>query len=399
MTAAESFANDAAAAVSVSGGIGGVVTPGTVETWTVLDASTLPAAVTGTSQWHGLNPAAPAEKFLVTNISGTTLTVTRAVEGPAVDHTAGGKLAGFVIRPAVTAAVLEAFGTGGGGGGSVSSVTAGDASIAVAGTGTAPTVETGTLDQIAALHPPAANWSNNSKKITSLANGSGAQDAAAYGQTPAGGNTVSIGQGGTGQTGQQAALDALAGATTASEVLAGNGTHVTLRALVAADLPAATTGARGAVQLDGTVGDIQPVGSGAALGASGKVPDAAHVHLGITVLATTTATGTTGVALANGTPTILSWTAPADGNMHRVSVTVVLHVATAETGGAIQITWTAPDGTGGSAVSAYAGGAGTGTVKTFSADFLIGPGSAIAVAQSSALTGGSATVWAEIKGY
>jgi hypothetical protein len=69
-----------------------------------------------------------------------------------------------------------------GGGGVVDSVTAGDLSIVVGGTAANPTVETGTLDEIAALHPPAGNWSNNSKKITALANGSGAQDAAAFGQ-------------------------------------------------------------------------------------------------------------------------------------------------------------------------------------------------------------------------
>lgn len=66
----------------------------------------------------------------------------------------------------------------------VSSVTAGDTSIVIGGTGTAPTVETGTLDVIAADHPPAGNWSNNSHKITSLANGASAQDAAAFGQIP-----------------------------------------------------------------------------------------------------------------------------------------------------------------------------------------------------------------------
>ncbi len=66
----------------------------------------------------------------------------------------------------------------------VGSVTAGDTSIVVGGTGTAPTLETATLDVIAADHPPGADWSNNSHKITSLANGSGAQDAAAFGQIP-----------------------------------------------------------------------------------------------------------------------------------------------------------------------------------------------------------------------
>lgn len=73
-------------------------------------------------------------------------------------------------------------GGGGGGGGSVDSVTAADTSVVVAGTSSAPTVRTGTLDVIATQHPPAASWSNNSKKITSLANGALAQDAVAFGQ-------------------------------------------------------------------------------------------------------------------------------------------------------------------------------------------------------------------------
>lgn len=71
---------------------------------------------------------------------------------------------------------------GGGGSGTVQSVTAADTSITVAGTAANPTVKTGTLDVIAADHPPAADWSNNSHKITSLANGTAAQDAAAFGQ-------------------------------------------------------------------------------------------------------------------------------------------------------------------------------------------------------------------------
>lgn len=66
----------------------------------------------------------------------------------------------------------------------VTSVAAADTSIVVAGTVAAPTLATATLDVIASDHPPAANWSNNSKKITSLLNGSAAQDAAAFGQIP-----------------------------------------------------------------------------------------------------------------------------------------------------------------------------------------------------------------------
>lgn len=66
--------------------------------------------------------------------------------------------------------------------GGVASVAATDASIVIGGTATAPTIATGTLDVIAAQHAPAASVAMNAKKITGLANGSAATDAAAYGQ-------------------------------------------------------------------------------------------------------------------------------------------------------------------------------------------------------------------------
>lgn len=80
--------------------------------------------------------------------------------------------------------------SGGGGSGVVASIAAADTSIVVAGTSTVPTVRTGTLDVIAADHAPAADWSNNSHKITGLANASAASDAAAYGQVPLAGITI-----------------------------------------------------------------------------------------------------------------------------------------------------------------------------------------------------------------
>lgn len=57
-------------------------------------------------------------------------------------------------------------------------VTAADTSIVIGGTASSPTVRTNTLDVIAADHPPAANWSNNSHKITSVTDPTSAQDAA-----------------------------------------------------------------------------------------------------------------------------------------------------------------------------------------------------------------------------
>lgn len=74
----------------------------------------------------------------------------------------------------------------------VVSVTATDTSIVVGGTKSAPTIATGTLDVIATQHPPAADWSNNSHKITNVSNGTNPQDAAAFGQIAAAGGGVSI---------------------------------------------------------------------------------------------------------------------------------------------------------------------------------------------------------------
>jgi hypothetical protein len=76
---------------------------------------------------------------------------------------------------------VQTSGTGGGGG-TVDSVTATDTSIVVSGSGTNPTIATGTLDVIATQHPPAASVPMNSHKFTGLANGSGSTDSVAYGQ-------------------------------------------------------------------------------------------------------------------------------------------------------------------------------------------------------------------------
>jgi hypothetical protein len=67
--------------------------------------------------------------------------------------------------------------------GTVTQVKAADASIVVSGTPTVtPSIATGTLDVIATQHPPAAAVAMNAQKITGLANGSAATDAAALGQ-------------------------------------------------------------------------------------------------------------------------------------------------------------------------------------------------------------------------
>lgn len=106
-----------------------------------------------------------------------------------------------------------------------------------------------------------------------------------------------------------------------------------------------------------------------------------------------------GFALQNATPTIVSWTAPADGQVHRVLLFAVLEVTTAETGGQVIITPVLPDGTP-NTKTLFAAGQGAGifypTSSSAPQEFLIEGGSTFSVSQNSALTAGAAVVWAEI---
>ena len=102
--ATELFANNTSTTVS-SGGTTAPVS-GTTETWTVASSASFPAASSGAgTQFHVVDQALPAEKIAVTNVSGTTWTVTRGAESTTpVAHTAG-----FTIVQVVTAGPLAAF--------------------------------------------------------------------------------------------------------------------------------------------------------------------------------------------------------------------------------------------------------------------------------------------------
>jgi hypothetical protein len=117
-------------------------------------------------------------------------------------------------------------------------------------TGTAANI-TGTLDQVPS---PTANWSNNSHKITSLANGSGAQDAAAFGQLPSSGSPLPLSQGGTGlsESSDAALLAALSAAPLASPALTGVPSAPTASALTNSTQVATTAYADSAVAVETT---------------------------------------------------------------------------------------------------------------------------------------------------
>jgi hypothetical protein len=110
-------------------------------------------------------------------------------------------------------------------------------------------------------------------------------------------------------------------------------------------------------------------------------------------------TGVNGFTLQNGTPNIFSWTAPNDGNLHRIVLLTNLHVTSAETGGAISLNnLISPDG-GNHSPGIYAGGAASGVLNQVTNSYFVQAGSIVTLAQTSALTVGAAVLWAELWGY
>jgi hypothetical protein len=105
-----------------------------------------------------------------------------------------------------------------------------------------------------------------------------------------------------------------------------------------------------------------------------------------------------GYTLVNGTGTIFSWTAPNDGALHRVTIAINQIVTSIETGGATGLTnLTSPNGAVHSP-GLNAGGAGAGLTQLTSS-FFVQAGTTVTFAQTSALTGGAAILWADLWGY
>jgi hypothetical protein len=106
-------------------------------------------------------------------------------------------------------------------------------------------------------------------------------------------------------------------------------------------------------------------------------------------------TGNNGYTLVNGTGNIITWTAPSDGNMHRVLLFAELNVTSALTGGQISLSHNLPNGT------AYnpqiiAANQGSGAKNIGNPVYLVQPGSLVALQQNSAISAGAGVLWAEL---
>lgn len=115
------------------------------------------------------------------------------------------------------------------------------------------------------------------------------------------------------------------------------------------------------------------------------------------LIATTQTLNPAGASLVNGTPAFLTWTPPADGQMHRINVISQLTVSGAtEVGGLVNVQFTDMSG----AVQArqvFAAAQAVG-YHQFASGFLVQGGGTVTLFQASALTAGAALLWAEIWG-
>lgn len=133
----------------------------------------------------------------VTMNTNQTITIDIGMQlGGVSPRTFNGDIAqvGFYDQVLTAANIAALYNTGASSVAGVESVLAGDTSITTGGTATNVTVATASLDAIATAHPTAADWSNNSHKITSVTDPTNPQDAATkhYVDTSGGGAVSSV---------------------------------------------------------------------------------------------------------------------------------------------------------------------------------------------------------------
>ena len=148
-----------------------------------------------------------------------------------------------------------------------------------------------------------------------------------------------------------------------------------------------------------TVTGPDAYGAAAAVGTGTAYARDDHDHglpaapAGIPITAETSATG---VALINGTQTILTATVPNDGKVHTAQVMVAKDVTATLTGGTTAFTVTPLVGTPIVTTTTTTSVGYHGGVTTTATIHLVKPGTTVTVTQSTAMTAGAAKVYAKI---
>lgn len=150
--------------------------------------------------------------------------------------------------------------------------------------------------------------------------------------------TLPIANGGTGQTTQQAAINALAGAVTSGQYLRGNGTNVSMSAIQVADVPTLNQNTTGtASNVTGTVA-IANGGTGQTTYTDGQLLIGNTSTNGLTKA---TLTPGSGVSISNGNGSITISATGSGGTVTSVSFTGgIISVATATTTPALTVAGT-----------------------------------------------------------
>lgn len=117
---------------------------------------------------------------------------------------------------------------------------------------------------------------------------------------------------------------------------------------------------------------------------SDHVKIAGFTQSGLAVVARTPAAG---IALVNGTPNLLTWTTPNDGQIHTFMVSGGSNTTVAATGGAIQIQWTTFGVV--QITQIDAGGHGVGIFQIFLSPRMADPNTQVVISQQTALTAGA----------
>ena len=306
----------------------------------------------------------------------------------------------------------------GGGSGTVKKVASANGSIAVTTPTIDPTIEvakvpasalvSGTRITIATSAGKAEISAAATTKVTLAGDVTGTSTANVVSKVPAAAVTAGTNIAVTTVTGKaEVSTDALGGDVTGT--LAANTVAKVPAAAVTAGTNIAVTTVTGKAEVstDALGGDVTGT---LAANTVAKVPAAAvtagtgttittvtgKAKVGVPTAPITAETSATGVALIDGTQTILTATVPNDGKVHALAFAVCeKDVTTAFTGGACTLSWTTPEGTARSIITSSTN-VGAHFIAPTSGDTVLKPGTTVTVKQASAITTGAGKVYAKI---